>query len=1132
MAQQLGRISGPLLVNNLQRLGQTAGEENLAFETDLLYIDVVNGRIGVNNSSPLRDLHILGTTKTTDLIVDTRLDAAGTSHISIFNNQIQNLVTTISIVPDQTTNPVVRGIEFQTANLSLTNQKIENLISDSNIEITPNGTGTVKFFTDRVNVNGTLHATGDITWDGSAIYIGSDDNDNVLFNSDIASHLIPDTADLYDLGTVDKEWNNIYTQSVEAETTSLDSLTSNNIDLLLRQGNTIYVSVNGNDTYASGCTSYVGVYDSLELYQIDDIVGYNTFYYRRIADALVPGYTPTDLVRWVRVDVVSNDGTHPHSPFRTVKHALSVAQAGDEVVIFPGTYTEEFPLTVPAGVSVRGGGIRAVKIQPSLATNNNDGFLVNGETTISFLTIQNFYYDSINDTGYAFRLASGAKVTTRSPYMYNVTVLTKGSVTSVSDPLGFNQGDAGRGALIDGSVIDSTSKEASGLFFSITLIVPNAIGIWGKNGARIEWLNSFTYYAEKGIYLTTGTEGFANLGLRFGAEMRSINSANVYGTYGAVADGVDTLGYLIGHNFGYIGCGADSNNDYGLVLQANEVVAINDGIIYYDSMDHKGDYRVGDIFYVNQETGQVSFDAQSINLSAQGNITLEGPNGVTIIDATQVRTGNIRIYDNNIDSLAGPVNFLAASNSTYLNTDVFVTGNLEISNDVNVDGTVYLGNTPLDTITIFPKLDQDINPKTDRTYSLGQKLPTPKVWNTAFITTLDVDAVTQITNNTIRTLTTDTDLKLVAAGTGKIQVTGTNVEITEDLTVNNTLTVNGLTSLQDLDINGNVLQTGDLNQTGDSDITGTFQTVNLEVLDTLSYLDVPDIRIVTNQITATATDDDLIFTANGTGGVRFEYRLTITDNEIANEWASATTDLQKSIVFDPDGTGNVLIDSTKSIKIPYANNTNRVLNQVGEIRQNSTTTYYEGYLSSIANASFTNLYDADRNTYITPELTPGANDNTLRFANNGVVYTTITDYALTNNVIHIDDIKITNNIISSLISSNDINVGIDPTTINNINDVLFQENTITNQADSALIFQSTGTGYFKFNGSNAIRIPTGGDSDRRVTPETGEIRINSDNDHEMEVFNGTDWLPASGPLSAATEEEVLEIMDTWALILG
>lgn len=1139
MSQQLGRISGPLLVNNLQRRDLVDDTiANLSFEDDLLYLDVLhrfpgkNGKIGINFDTPSWDLDVVGTTRTTNLIVDTRADFA---NISFYDDIIKNKSgsNSISFVPNQLLDPTVRAIEYQTDNLSFTNYLIENLVTNSDINITANGNGRIEFYTSRVNVNGTLHATGDITWDGD-ITIGSDNADNVTFSSDINSNLIPNSTNTYDLGTSDVPWKTLYTTTLVPDTATVNAAYVNDIDLLLRQGNTIYVSTTGHDTLSSHSTDFLGNYNNTTAYQIGDCVLQTGLYYRRIGGDGIAGYAPPNADYWIVTIITTNDGTHPHSPFRTIKHALSVATAGDEVVIFPGTYVEEFPLTVPTGVTIRGTSIRSVKIEPTVGTNNKDCFLLNGETTVSFLTVENFFYDSINNTGYAFRLADGIKVTTRSPYVFNVTVITRGSVTSLSDPLGFNQGDAGCGALIDGSVADPDSREATGLFFSTTFIVPNANGIMATNGARVEWLNSFTYYAHRGIYLTTGTLGFASLGLQFGAEMRSINSANVYGTYGAVADGADTLGYLIGHNFGYIGCGADSNNDYGLVIQANEVVAINDGIIYYDSMDHKGDYRVGDIFYVNQETGQVSFDAQSINLSAQGNIVLEGPSGVTIVDATQVKTGNIRIHDNNIDSLSGPVNFLAASGSTYLNTDVFVTGNTTISADVNVKGTVYLGDTPYDTITVYPKLDQDINPKTDRTYNLGQKLPTSKVWNTAFLTTLDIDGVTQLTNNTISTLTTDTDLKLIAAGLGIIHVTGTNVQINEDLTVNNTLTVNGLTTLLDTEIVGTVTQTGDLNQIGLSDayIEGTFQTVNLKVLDPLSYLDIPDIRIVTNQITATATDDDLIFTATGTGGVRLEYNLTFTSNEIANKKVGATTDTQKSIIFSPNGTGNTILDSNKSITLPYANNTNRVLNQVGEIRQNSTTTLYEGYLSSIANASFTNLYDADRNTYITPELTPGANDNTLRFANNGVVYTTITDYALTNNVVHIDDIKITNNVISNLISTDDINVGIDPTTINNINNILVQENSITNQTNNALILSSTGTGYFKFSGSNAIRIPTGTTDNRRDTPEVGEIRINSDNDYEMEAFNGTEWIPASGPLSAASEEEVLEIMDIWALVLG
>lgn len=52
----VGRISGPLLKANLERNGI-----DLAVETDLLYIDVTNNRIGINKNSPGCDLDVNGT---------------------------------------------------------------------------------------------------------------------------------------------------------------------------------------------------------------------------------------------------------------------------------------------------------------------------------------------------------------------------------------------------------------------------------------------------------------------------------------------------------------------------------------------------------------------------------------------------------------------------------------------------------------------------------------------------------------------------------------------------------------------------------------------------------------------------------------------------------------------------------------------------------------------------------------------------------------------------------------------------------------------------------------------------------------------------------------------------------------
>ena len=194
-------------------------------------------------------------------------------------------------------------------------------------------------------------------------------------------------------------------------------------------------------------------------------------------------------------------GKTPMTAFASLKYALdNYAQAGDTIVVEAGTYTETFPLTVPVDVSVKGRGIKSVFIQPTVATNQLDAFLLAGNANIEDLTVRNFFYNSANDTGYGFRCASNFSITERRPYVQRVSVITKGSVTSATDPRGYNQGDAGRGALVDGSVANASTIEASILFNECTFVVPNSIGLYLKNGARCEWLNSFTYYAQIGLF--------------------------------------------------------------------------------------------------------------------------------------------------------------------------------------------------------------------------------------------------------------------------------------------------------------------------------------------------------------------------------------------------------------------------------------------------------------------------------------------------------------------------------------------------------------------------------------------------------------------------------------------------------
>ena len=56
------------------------------------------------------------------------------------------------------------------------------------------------------------------------------------------------------------------------------------------------------------------------------------------------------------------------------------------------------------------------------------------------------------------------------------------------------------------------SREAGALFQNVTMITPGVDAMTLTNGVRVEWLNSFTYFANRSIYAYDGVSGLAGQG--------------------------------------------------------------------------------------------------------------------------------------------------------------------------------------------------------------------------------------------------------------------------------------------------------------------------------------------------------------------------------------------------------------------------------------------------------------------------------------------------------------------------------------------------------------------------------------------------------------------------------------------
>ena len=471
-------------------------------------------------------------------------------------------------------------------------------------------------------------------------------------------------------------------------------------------------------------------------------------------------------------------------------------------------------------------------------------------------------------------------------------------------------------------------------------------------------------------------------------------------------------------NLAYIGTGKDVTNDTTAVIQANEVVANSDANVYFSTVDHKGDFRVGDLFRINQETGEVTFTNAEFLFNNNQGITFTDGTSTTIIDGTKVESGNIKISGNTISSTSGDININSSTSTINLQDNVNITGNLDVTGNVTVGGNITLGDEDTDTININARIDSDIVPNLDDTYKLGTAL-----------------------------------LNWSEANIGKV------------------------------------------------------------------YID--DIIIDNDTITTTASNGDINITTNGVGQVIID-NIELSGNTVANPGGD--------IVLDPSSQ-TVTINGTGSLTLPKGTTAQRPGSPTaGMIRYNTDTSVFEAYTTNWNTLG--GVYDLDRDTYITPEITPGADDDTLRFYAGGSLVADVTAQRFDAKRLEVDDIAVHGNVLETITTNQNLLLRANGSGYVAVENFSFNGNQTTNTIDGAVTsLKQQGSGYFKVDGTGGFVIPVGNNANRHPSPELGMMRYNTVEDR-VEIYDvGNNWVSVAGATGAVTFNDAEEIAIKLALTI-
>ena len=741
-------------------------------------------------------------------------------------------------------------------------------------------------------------------------------------------------------------------------------------------------------------------------------------------------------------------------------------------------------------------------------------------------------------------------------------------VSQDNDPRGFDIGNAGRGALVDGATLDveTDANQASMLFHSVTFITPGADALTCKNGVRVEWLNCFTYFANIGIHCQNGTgRTTPDSATKTGVELRSIASACVYGNTGIKGDGNNVLIYAINHNLAYIGTGKFVDNDPSRADQTQEVVKANSAKVYFTSQDHTGDFRVGDQFFIDLENGTTSLDITQAQFDNLNSLQITTGGSTTEITPTSINVGDFLLSGNTIQTLSN--NFLLNSHST--NNQINFLGNvtmpsLDLDGQLTINGNFYYEYGQIPNSTTLDDDAKNIIPYPTNTYNIGASFSN--------YTNLHVSEVNsgniRFIDNKITNYVTDENLNFGANGTGKVSIKDSDFELTTGNFIGN-----GTSTFDGLQVNGNFVAAGGSTLNFLSGYSATnFVTEDINVSNETQL---EDIKFDGTTITTTASNSNLDLNASGTGNIEFynlttqtnlniNKTLTFADNNftrITAKFDSGNIKIYDNVIETTDSnsdlelrsyTGKVkaedvnfqtsntigsdstdveinanlvnITGSNKGIKLGKGT-TAQQDNILGGLRFNTDENIFEGYVTGWL--GFNGLYSDNKQTSVIAHPT----DNTLLFKAGGTNQGTIDSTKLTINGLQSDEVLINGNTITSANSNADLELEASGNGYVFVDDIEFQRSKIiATTTNDNLTFSSTGDGYWKLGGTTGVVIPVVDDSGTEPGVQ-GQLRWNS-LFGKLEVWTGSIWENGAGFIETVPTEDANEINFEQSLIFG